>query len=566
MNFIEAISTIAAGTIYKIVVDTPETASLILKHDLIYGIKRILPLSKLKTFGFGNYANKIKQKNDNYHGQPNDIVVISEARALVKNIPDASVHLPHELIDYKDTDKKIIDFVFQNYLVVNSMDVGRVIIEKMGIRCVTHQGEKIEKGQLSGGFVGNRENILKEAYNYMDKKRKLLNLKNKLSKLDANRKEIENLQIKIKKYEKNIDLSEQQIEHNKKNFSEDQYLKYEREKEEINRFINELSSDKEKLENLLIEKEKELNNMTNSNDNGFSINKKYEEYQETLKNINKINDNLEQEMIKLSTYLENYQKEKENNETKISELEQMKQALKYSINEKESNLEHLKKQMKEFNQENQNFLNKIKKLENEKFRFEKSCKQLEDEIASIEREININSKNTNDILNDLNNKKKTKEKVDRRNFEDYEKLPENFDHSLINLTNTSMNESFVNIQHKKEIIEKRIYELKETINKLQTKISEECETLLIKLQHDVEDIKDNQQIISNNRNHIIKDISNLNVKKIFSVRKCFEKVNQNLAHMFTSLVPNASAKMELKNYPLGSNEKDTIAEENQGKS
>lgn len=150
--YLKALNVIAGPHLAKIVVESPNIASEILKRRLIHGTTRILPLSKLRIWGFPR--NRQGQKM-------NDVSVLSAAKNLVKNVRGARVHLPFELIEYQDEMGKLMKFVFQNYLVVSNMETGQLICDKMRIRCVTMEGEKIDMGTLTGGYRPDSKNMLK---------------------------------------------------------------------------------------------------------------------------------------------------------------------------------------------------------------------------------------------------------------------------------------------------------------------------------------------------------------------------------------------------------------------
>ena len=176
-KYLQAINVIAGPHLCKIAVQSPAIASEILKKRLIFGMTRLLPLSRLRIWGFS--------KSNGQESNTNDVMVLSKAKSLVREMPNAQVYLPFQLINYEEKFSKLIKFVFQNYLVVSSMEVGQVICDRMRIRCVTLEGEKIEMGMLTGGYRSQNRNMLKICEDFNRVKRGLRKVKRELEEEEA---------------------------------------------------------------------------------------------------------------------------------------------------------------------------------------------------------------------------------------------------------------------------------------------------------------------------------------------------------------------------------------------
>lgn len=121
--------------------------------------------------------------------------------------------------------------------------------------------------------------------------------------------------------------------------------------------------------------------------------------------------------------------------------------------------------------------------------------------------------------------------------------------SIQHLLQFSEDEGLNSLTGKLQKLKEKAEELGKEKEKIRRRINPDSETQFKKLEKGVKWIEKNKEILKNDRQQIATSICGLNFKKYAAVEKCFRVVNHNLKQIFSALVPDASAKMELKNYP-----------------
>ena len=121
--------------------------------------------------------------------------------------------------------------------------------------------------------------------------------------------------------------------------------------------------------------------------------------------------------------------------------------------------------------------------------------------------------------------------------------------SIQNLLQFSVEEDLSSLTGKLEKLEEKSSELSSEKEKIRRRINPDSESQFKKLEKGVKWIEKNKEVLKTDRTRIATSICGLNFKKYAAVEKCFRVVNRNLLQIFSALVPEASAKMELKNYP-----------------
>ena len=558
----KAVNNMIKANIFKTVVKDANTAEMILKYNLLKGVKVLLPLDKLRVPGFSILAKKIISKDNSISTNQPDLIVITKARNLVRHLHNAEVYLPYELIEYDQKNKKLINFVFSNYLVCSNMDVGRVLCDELGVRCVTLDGERIEPGILVGGFQERTSDLLLLCKEYYKKKMKLEKIEQELRLSRELEKEEKKLFYKeqdvlreLKEIEHQKDKAEERLENLNKN--NDENLKKLKEKE-----ILQIEDRIRSIENKIQEKEEELTKLNKSNKKKGQVKDVVQEIKKEEKELNNLKTkiyNLESKEDSMSSIIKTHQTEiikiKEELITLKSEYKQDKLNLKNQEFQKETldrELEALKIDLNVITEKNTMLHKKKKKVENEITIISNQRNELIDlkeniqkEIDKINQDIKKNQENLNDISQDL-----------ERSFalNELETSMKQVNKELKHLIDIKEDDNIETITSKMNQIHETIVKLENDENNLRRKLNPKSEDWYHQLEKDFKQIGLNKGIVQKNRNVMTTNIISLNKKKYTRVIKCFEIVNKNLLEMFTSLVPGAKAKMILKNYPPTEND------------
>lgn len=551
-RFEKAVNTMIRSNIYKTVVEDANTAEMILKYNLTRGVKVLLPLNKLRVQGFTSLARKLK---DDFHEKTPDLIVISKARSLVQAIQGAQVFLPFELIEYSPTDQKLISFVFSNYLVVSNMDVGRVICDHLGVRCVTLDGERVEKGILVGGYQEREVNLLQMCHEFYQKKQKLTKFRKELK---AN-VELEKMETGLETRERELNKKFQEKEEQREQIEDKMEQLMRREQNESKELKQkEIQQIEERIAqvNQNIEKRRgELEILeTEDGSEGSDLRTEIEKEKKHMSKIqNQISD-LEHKELMLRDIIKTHNEEIARVGEELIELRakfsEEKQVLKAKELEKEVNDKELGSLRAEFKmvieqnskleRQKKELDDRIKQAENNKKRLIEEQEKLESETKQVREDIRKCQASLENLAQEMNTSKA--EEIMGNSLEELNK-------ELKHLVSIGKHDTMETVTVKMRTIQARIKQLESRESALKRSVNMESEDLYLKLEKDFRMIGTNKKIVQVDRNVITSNIVNLDQKKYFRVRKCFEQVNQNLMEMFTSLVPGAKAKMILKNYP-----------------
>lgn len=546
----KAVNTMVKGNIFKTVVEDANTAEMILKYNLTRGIKVLLPLNKLRVQGFASLARRIE---GNSHQKTPDLIVITKARSLVQGLPGAQVFLPFELIEYAPSDQKLISFVFSNYLVVSSMDVGRVICDRLGVRCVTLEGERVEKGILVGGYQEREVNLLQMCQEFDRKKKKLRKFRKEL----RTNVEMEKMQTGMEAREQELSRALQSKGEEKEQVEDRlEQLTRENQNETKELKLKEIQQIEERIaqvESNIAKKRAELAGLGASpgeQDLGSEIAKERAE----LERIEGRIGDLEHKELMLRDIIKTHQEEISRVKEELIELKagysEEKQTLRKKELEKESNdneLSSLRAEFKMVIEQNSKFERKKKEFDDQIRQAENRKKTLAEEQAKIQGEM---EKVGEDIKKCQASLEHLAEEINSSNAEEVMGASlEELNKDLRHLVSIGKHDTMETVTLKMQKIQARIRELEARESTLRRSVNMESEDLYLKLEKDFRLIGTNKQIVQVDRTLITSNIVNLNKKKYFRVQKCFEQVNQNLMEMFSSLVPGAKARMELKNYP-----------------
>ena len=250
--------------------------------------------------------------------------VDSDTLSIVKN-EDGYIDIASNLVKYDNTYKNIIENLLGNVIVVDTIDNANKISKKINYkyRIVTIDGEVLNVGgSITGGSIKVR-NIITDKY-------ELENSINELNKAIDKQKDIEN------------DINE--VDHNLKALEDKLYL-FNKDKININSFIENKNSTINELNNRITE----LNDSINSNDNKLNKideeeNEILNEYYKALEEKGNIETKLEllnNEKSKLNSELENFEYSIKKDNAEYNEKNNLLHELEIEVNRADVKLDNL---------------------------------------------------------------------------------------------------------------------------------------------------------------------------------------------------------------------------------
>ena len=250
--------------------------------------------------------------------------VDSDTLSIVKN-EDGYIDIASNLVKYDNTYKNIIENLLGNVIVVDTIDNANKISKKINYkyRIVTIDGEVLNVGgSITGGSIKVR-NIITDKY-------ELENNINELNKAIDKQKDIEN------------DINE--VDHNLKALEDKLYL-FNKDKININSFIENKNSTINELNNRVTE----LNDSINSNDNKLNKideeeNEILNEYYKALEEKGNIETKLEllnNEKSKLNSELENFEYSIKKDNAEYNEKNNLLHELEIEVNRADVKLDNL---------------------------------------------------------------------------------------------------------------------------------------------------------------------------------------------------------------------------------
>ncbi|MGR3741668.1 chromosome segregation protein SMC [Companilactobacillus sp. DQM5] len=359
---------------------------------------------------------------------PKDIIRSKKIDKKVLRLSSDSgfIGIASELLEYDNSVKNIVENIFGNLLIVDSLDNAVKIAKSTGhrFRIVTIQGDILSPGgSLTGGHIKQRGNSLLSRNQEIDDLNKII--KDLQLKSDNYQKKLNQLTEEKNETEKRIDSEKneiQEFESKKRDFDQ----KVSKLKDEQQRINQDISS----IEYSLKSNEKELKEISETliknEKNEASISKKIIEIKELTEEKNNLLNNFSQEQAVINQRAQTYQ-------TQIA----------VSNNNLENKSTLLRRQKNELKKVNANLLDtqaQLDKLESEQNELvnldQNSKKQLED----LTRQVKELRKSIDDLKvkrSVLENKSEELSQEASRNFELQKRASEEQEDIAIELTKTN---------------------------------------------------------------------------------------------------------------------------------
>ena len=432
-GFEEAIQTLSGGMFQDIVVRDSEIGKKCIEilKDRKLGRASFLPIENIRISRMNEFLPKIEQvsqqksfQNKMPQDEVQNIILNTKGKNGIIDFARNIVKVDKKFLN--EDVEKVIQFVYGNSVVVESLEVGTELLKKgFNDRIVTLEGDIItSRGRMTGGhsFKGKDE--------ILERKKELKHLESEIEKNKKNFEEFEKklseIVLEAEKIEAERTESEKLFEKFKNDYQEfnenydDFSIKFNRKQREINtlnyeiseneKFIlekeNKIKENRELIQN--IEKYIEENNLKIKNLNEEL--KKFENIDEFIQKLNEADRDYE--ILKVRTdnnknrfvEIESDYKKLLSEKAELAEFEKKREKLGTELSEK---LLHKKSEIEKNEKINENILNEIKEVEKKIQEIEGKERKLISEIKDIEVK----------ILENKNNYEKIVEKITRNESE-----------------------------------------------------------------------------------------------------------------------------------------------------
>ena len=388
-GFEEAIQTLSGGMFQDIVVRDSEIGKKCIEilKDRKLGRASFLPIENIRISRMNEFLPKIEQvsqqksfQNKISQDEVQNIILNTKGKNGIIDFARNIVKVDKKFLN--EDVEKIIQFVYGNSVVVESLEVGTELLKKgFNDRIVTLEGDSITaRGRMTGGhsFKGKDEilerkkelkylesEIEKNKKNFKEFEKKLSEIVLEAEKIEAERTEAEKLFEKFKneyqEFNENYDdfsikFNRKQREINTLNYEISENEKFILEKE------NKIKENKELIQN--IEKYIEENNLKIKNLNEEL--KKFENIDEFIQKLNEADKDYE--ILKVRTdnnknrfiEIESDYKKLLSEKAELAEFEKKREKLGTELSAK---LLHKKSEIEKNEKINENILNEIKEVE-----------------------------------------------------------------------------------------------------------------------------------------------------------------------------------------------------------
>ncbi|WP_369713561.1 AAA family ATPase [Leptotrichia sp. HSP-342] len=432
-GFEEAIQTLSGGMFQDIVVRDSEIGKKCIEilKDRKLGRASFLPIENIRISRMNEFLPKIEQvsqqksfQNKMPQDEVQNIILNTKGKNGIIDFARNIVKVDKKFLN--EDVEKVIQFVYGNSVVVESLEVGTELLKKgFNDRIVTLEGDIItSRGRMTGGhsFKGKDEILeRKKELKYLESeieknKKNFKEFEKKLSEIVLEAEKIEVERIEAEKLFEKFKNDCQEFNENYDDFS----IKFNRKQREINtlnyeiseneKFIlekeNKIKENKELIQN--IEKYIEENNLKMQNLNEEL--KKFENIDEFIQKLNETDRDYE--ILKVRTdnnknrfsEIESDYKKLLSEKAELDEFEKKRERLGNELSEK---LSDKKTEIEKNEKINENILNEIKEFEKKIQEIEVKERKLISEIKDIEVK----------ILENKNNYEKIVEKITRNESE-----------------------------------------------------------------------------------------------------------------------------------------------------
>eukprot|EP00871_Galdieria_phlegrea_P002470 jgi/Galph1/3223/GphlegSOOS_G1916.1 len=507
-----AIETTAGGKMFQIVVDNEQTAKKLLEKGGLKQKVTIIPL------------NRIKSRSIN-----------SEKIAKAQNIcPQAQSAL--SCVEYDAQFESAMQFAFGSTIICpdNSTANNISFNPDIKVRTVTLQGDIYDPaGTLTGG--SRPENLGKSSI--LQYLAEAIELKKQTA---TRRKHIEKLNMKIAEYaekensfrekKRELELVEHELQLLEKRFETSEEGKLQEKLKSLEMKKNGLIEEQKKWKQLLEKKQETVTQLQEQLESCHSgslqnpverlrkeqlrLRTETEGLGTELQTAHLEKNHLQQQSEELSIKVQNCERSLEEMQREIVNLEEKKQQHQQRLEQQKESLEIQRQRAREQNRE-------LVELETTR---DELCSRFENCNEALEKEVKE--------LESLHQHQESTKKRLKRLEQQYHWIVEESQVTSILSESTST-----------QTIEEKLSTLQQEQSKLDKVVNKKVSSMFEQAEQEYQDLLRKKRIVESDRRKIQTVIRELDEKKILAVEKTWKKVNEDLASIFSTLLPNSSANL-----------------------
>jgi len=518
-----ALEVCAGGRLFFVVVDNEDTGKALLEKGQLRRRVTIIPLSKVADHSLS----------------PN---VVKQAKSVV---PGADVQSALQIIGYDKEMQNAMKFVFGSMLVCDTPETAKKVTfhPHVQVRSVTRDGDVYDPaGTLTGGSAPKGGGILARLQQlaeietkFQHQQQEYESLQTQLRKLQVMANKYDGLERDLKCKEHEVALIGQRIEssahHSHGKALEDMTAQLEQCKAEI----KDMPEEEKRLKALLKQLEKDIKSLDNGREGRIA-------YLE--KQIIELKSSRKPRLDKLEKHREKYEQasvEYEVAKSAFDDLEGQDQSVGSGSSKLTGEVEMLTKSVEEQREQQKAVASRLEAMKDE-------LKQMDGVLNGLSEEL---SRTKQEREEKLLEEKKVSNKVQQLQKDDQEA------HKIV----ARMEQQYTWIEKEKQFFGKsgtdfdfeansyndnkgRLDKLNEDQKKLGKNINKKAMPMFEKAEQEYHELLNKRDIVLNDKKKIEQVIADLDEKKVETLRHAWAKVNKDFDAIFSTLLPQTSAKLE----------------------
>ncbi|KAG0690112.1 Structural maintenance of chromosomes protein 2 [Pichia californica] len=514
-----ALEVCAGYKLFNVVVDTERTGSLLLEKGRLRKRVTIVPLNKI--------TSKVVRSD-----------ILQEAKRQAPN----KVELALNLVEYDDSVKKAIEFVFGNKLICDDPETAKKVTFNDRIRTgsITLEGDNYDpEGRLSGGSRRASSSLIAKFAKYKELREEVVNIRNRLDKISRVLRNMNHVAEQNRDIQQKLATERYQIDILNKKLNESTSARYIENFKKVTEQIEDLNKTIELNENKIVNIEKEIaeinKDMNEFNSDGskklrelkIEITSMTEELKKREKSIAKSKANFNEQKIKNDDVYDDIQNLKisiSNNEQEIPNIEQSIKDDDLIIHEHQLKLDAITEKIEiekertagfieELNQMSSHLQNTRNKLVSNKNEIE-SCKEKVTSLKNLQRHAAAEIKEAVGVYPWVENDTQRMRIIENNPDYDLDFCEQKIDECEARLAELKAKGADANIIQQAEMLKNHAFSLEAKIKKI--------EKDKVKIQSTIEKLDEYLQT---------------------ELNKTFEKVSHDFGETFALLLPNSYAKL-----------------------
>ena len=512
----------AGGRLYNIVTEDTESASILMKDNVLRRRSTVIPLNKIQ------------------HKEPSQ-QALQRAREI-----DPSAHLIVDELEYDPRFDTAIKFVFNNVLVVDTLDGARKVAFDSGVRmkCVTLDGDFVDPaGTLSGGSRQNsQKSIIANVTNYKEKCKYIRELKDQIEEFNHRLSEMAQVSRMYREMNSHKDVLQHELEMAIRSIKNSRASELQEQYDRISQEI-EINNTKAKENEVKINESKQMLQ---------SLTEQYENWN-AQKNL-LVND-LENQLAKAKTEFENASQQRIKSDNDYEAAIVQKQEL-------EENVQSAEREIKKHNDEIQMQTQEKERKENDKNSFENDYNQIEEKLSKMSSQLKETNKKLKEKRGNAEQTKKSLQKLDKEKkecatiIENANSIKSDLESKIRSMIHDSpwieQEKRFFGVPHTdfdftlydRNEAKKTLKQMTAEQNELENVVNKRVVAQYDKAEHELDILTQKKETVEEEKEKILDVIRELEQKKEEALTVTHKKVNADLKEIVSHLLSGAEAYLE----------------------